>query len=279
MRGHEASWVWYGTLFLLARTDRKGHQMPSIPILFNEDGLKACNTCKILKSREEFNRDKNTKSGYSLICRECQKMYKKAYRSNDQKTLNELKRKKTENKIDETILRRSEKLKLAEANKRFRESIGAKSRGALPKIFDENGFKECSSCKEFKHKTEYYRDSDMSTGYASRCKYCAKIASQKSMSKDERRLYRLMWKYGVSKDKFLELMDKQNASCAICSHPFDLELGNRYSDYYPCVDHCHSTGKIRGLLCRSCNLSIGYAKDDKETLLSAIKYLNPEEVS
>jgi hypothetical protein len=43
------------------------------------------------------------------------------------------------------------------------------------------------------------------------------------------------------------------------------------------VDHCHQTGKVRGLLCRDCNLSIGHMKDSVERLKAAIKYLESNE--
>ncbi len=41
-----------------------------------------------------------------------------------------------------------------------------------------------------------------------------------------------------------------------------------------CVDHCHVTGKVRGLLCVSCNLMLGYANDNTQVLANLIKYLN-----
>lgn len=55
---------------------------------------------------------------------------------------------------------------------------------------------------------------------------------------------------------------KEGKSCVICGAADDLA-----------VDHCHSTGKIRGVLCRPCNLGLGYFRDDPERLLRAIKYL------
>lgn len=55
---------------------------------------------------------------------------------------------------------------------------------------------------------------------------------------------------------------KEGKSCVICGAADGLA-----------VDHCHTTGEIRGVLCRPCNLGLGYFRDDPERLLGAIKYL------
>lgn len=40
-----------------------------------------------------------------------------------------------------------------------------------------------------------------------------------------------------------------------------------------CLDHCHNTGAVRGLICRTCNLLLGYSKDNRQILQAAINYL------
>lgn len=67
---------------------------------------------------------------------------------------------------------------------------------------------------------------------------------------------------------FEELLQNQNGVCAVCSNP---EMSGRYKTLS--VDHDHITGKIRGLLCSSCNRGIGLLKDNIEVLKSAISYL------
>ena len=62
----------------------------------------------------------------------------------------------------------------------------------------------------------------------------------------------------------LELIRKQNGLCAICQQPV----------IRPHVDHCHTTGTIRGVLCRDCNIGLGNFKDDPELLRRAISYLD-----
>ena len=63
------------------------------------------------------------------------------------------------------------------------------------------------------------------------------------------------------------VIEEQNGCCAICSYKF----GQKASDCY--VDHCHSTKKVRGLLCQHCNMSLGGFRDKTESLKKAIAYL------
>jgi Recombination endonuclease VII len=62
------------------------------------------------------------------------------------------------------------------------------------------------------------------------------------------------------------LLKEQNGLCAIC--------GNKESERRLALDHCHDTGKIRGLLCGTCNTGIGMLKDSVELLEAATKYLS-----
>jgi hypothetical protein len=70
----------------------------------------------------------------------------------------------------------------------------------------------------------------------------------------------------MSDEAIQEIFDAQDHKCKICKMKADLhnEL---------CVDHCHKTGKVRGLLCRQCNTGLGNFRDNTELLKSAIKYL------
>ena len=78
----------------------------------------------------------------------------------------------------------------------------------------------------------------------------------------------IKYKYGLTlKEYNLKLIDQGNC-CAICGT--DVPGGGHKNLY---VDHNHNTGKVRGLLCRNCNLMIGYAKDNNDILEAAIKYL------
>jgi hypothetical protein len=81
-----------------------------------------------------------------------------------------------------------------------------------------------------------------------------------------RRNIELRYLFGITLDDYNKLKENQNYKCAIC--------GNERSekkDFH--VDHCHSTGKIRGLLCSNCNTGLGQFKDNIELLNKAISYL------
>jgi hypothetical protein len=72
-------------------------------------------------------------------------------------------------------------------------------------------------------------------------------------------------KYGISREEYERRFIQQDGKCAICRTPKAETL---------CVDHCHKTEKIRGLLCRQCNRAIGLFGEDVEKLLAAVRYLN-----
>lgn len=79
--------------------------------------------------------------------------------------------------------------------------------------------------------------------------------------------------YGLAWEEFESLYSEQDGLCAICTKPMNF-MGSRETRMTnACVDHCHSTGKIRGLLCTSCNLGIGHFQDTTLFLEGAIRYL------
>lgn len=75
--------------------------------------------------------------------------------------------------------------------------------------------------------------------------------------------------FGISVDEFIFMVREQGNLCAICRLP-ESKLGANLS-----VDHCHATGKIRGLLCWKCNTALGLMRDNVETLSNMIDYLSP----
>jgi hypothetical protein len=76
--------------------------------------------------------------------------------------------------------------------------------------------------------------------------------------------------YGITLDNWEVIYLAQNGVCAICKQT-ELESGNRYANL--AVDHCHATGRVRGLLCNNCNRALGLFKDNPAVLASAIRYL------
>lgn len=72
--------------------------------------------------------------------------------------------------------------------------------------------------------------------------------------------------YGISSGVFHQMLQKQNWECKICCK----DLCSRRNTH---VDHCHTTGAIRGILCGSCNKGIGQFGDSADLLIKAAKYL------
>jgi hypothetical protein len=90
--------------------------------------------------------------------------------------------------------------------------------------------------------------------------------------KEQHRRYRrktrrkdtLKYYYGISPDDYDRLFAQQRGACAICRERPAKTL---------CIDHCHATGKVRGLLCRRCNLGLGHLDDSPTLVSAALAYL------
>jgi len=76
----------------------------------------------------------------------------------------------------------------------------------------------------------------------------------------------LKWKYGLTLTEILKQKEKQQNLCAICKKEMKSSLDC-------CVDHCHTTKKFRGLLCRKCNIGLGMFGDKLELIEKAKEYL------
>jgi hypothetical protein len=80
----------------------------------------------------------------------------------------------------------------------------------------------------------------------------------------------LMKVYGLTIEQYKEMLINQDYKCAICGDAAD---GKGAKLRNLCVDHCHTTGKIRGLLCNKCNSGLGQFRDNPGFMLNAIQYL------
>jgi hypothetical protein len=92
---------------------------------------------------------------------------------------------------------------------------------------------------------------------------------QKKKEYVSKRNYYLVYKYGITEKQYDEMLVLQNFGCAICKSVHTKSSVAKKL----VVDHCHTTNKVRGLLCSSCNKAIGLFEDSTEFLNQAIEYL------
>jgi hypothetical protein len=75
--------------------------------------------------------------------------------------------------------------------------------------------------------------------------------------------------YGLSIEQYEAMLLSNEGRCEICRVPFDAARASTKC----CVDHCHSSGRVRGLICSDCNVGLGFFKDDPQRLIDAVTYL------
>ena len=127
--------------------------------------------------------------------------------------------------------------------------------------------RECTKCKKQISLDNFYYNKLGKHRKSSRCKPCHNEYDYK-LDKNSK----LKRAYGITLSEYQELLSKQDSKCAICGVDNNGKYRNKPRAF--AVDHCHTTGKIRGLLCSDCNTGIGLLKDNINFLQSAIKYLN-----
>ena len=155
--------------------------------------------------------------------------------------------------------------------------------------------KKCKKCNETKDLSEFSisKNKKASGGYylSERCvcKSCVTKMSNEAIKKrcgsetEEGLLayknlknfkHRLKKNYGLTIESANAILDSQEHKCAICFNPIFFyvgKLGDRNS--VACIDHEHSTGNVRGILCHRCNVAIGLLRDDVSLLDRAKSYL------
>ena len=127
--------------------------------------------------------------------------------------------------------------------------------------------KRCPKCEEIKPKSDFHKDKSKKDGLCSYCKSCIKESDRKYYQAGNVRKHQLKSKYGITPDEYdlnLELQDHACKICKVDASEFTRKLH---------VDHCHTTGAVRGLLCPPCNKGLGDFKDDIMLLEEAIEYL------
>lgn len=150
--------------------------------------------------------------------------------------------------------------------------------------------KTCTDCRTSKPVSSFTKERRGKYGVKSKCKRCVRVRERayREANKDKYKAYytktnkeakesgrRLDWylqsTYGITLDEYTTILTTQCGKCAICG---TTDKG-RYNRFY--VDHCHTTGVVRGLLCEACNYLLGHAYDNQTTLIAAARYLQEHE--
>ena len=79
-------------------------------------------------------------------------------------------------------------------------------------------------------------------------------------------------RYGITVADYNRMLVEQNGVCKVCRR-HETKKTNKGTVRRLSIDHCHDTGKVRGLLCHTCNVAIGYAGNDPARLRAAADYL------
>jgi hypothetical protein len=130
--------------------------------------------------------------------------------------------------------------------------------------------KRCWRCKTSKAPDEFHRNKSERDGLSARCKTC--VAADRKDHPERYRRYKhdthLRNSYGVEPETYRAMLHAAGGQCQICGAN---SPGGGKRNF--CVDHCHRTGVVRGLLCNRCNRAVGLLKDDAQVLANAITYL------
>ena len=142
--------------------------------------------------------------------------------------------------------------------------------------------KKCPSCKLEKSLFDFtIRQSGKRIGQAvSYCKTCSVEKSKERKERDPSIYRRVEWPsklkniYGITVDDYYRMLENQGGGCAICGTFVPSQRKRKFikTEMF-FVDHCHSTGKVRGLLCAKCNRGLGYFEDNPSRLEMAAVYL------
>lgn len=139
----------------------------------------------------------------------------------------------------------------------FQETVMENKKEYMKEYRIKNKEKIKKQVKQYKNK--YYSENKE--------KVLEKLKENYNKNKGEKRNRDLKYKYNITLEDYNLMLYKQNYKCLICKED-SKELNKPLV-----VDHNHSNGKVRGLLCNKCNPMIGFAKDDIKILKEAIEYL------
>ena len=90
---------------------------------------------------------------------------------------------------------------------------------------------------------------------------------------NKRRNSILKTKFGITLDQYNDMLKEQNYRCMVCNQ-VETRRGNKGGIRSLAVDHCHTSGKIRGLLCGNCNVALGLLNEDRDRIYKLLEYIS-----
>jgi hypothetical protein len=171
-----------------------------------------------------------------------------------------------------------------------RASYARRREAFAARVTPTTGTKRCPVCAQEKPVTDYYRQARAGDGLAYSCKQCEAIRkhayylthreadaqrrrawhlAHPERVREYRRRHELRRRYGITPEEYDRLLSEQRGLCALCGRAGNPDVALHPLD----VDHDHTTGHVRGLLCTTCNTGLGMLGDTPEAIQRALAYV------
>jgi hypothetical protein len=209
---------------------------------------KACATCRLDLPSHRFS---PCRSGLQSSCKSCRNLAARLHAS--EVTVTEKRCRSCEHVLSAACFNRS-KLRADGLQGECKTCTSKRKRECDYPVTLQS--KQCSSCGLTLAADAFPRDRKRAGGLRAECRICASVSNRAGI-------------YKIPATAVRELL--RRSSCEICSTPFS-DRRNQH------IDHCHSTGAVRGVLCLSCNKMLGAARDNEKFLRAAIEYLSKSRV-
>ncbi len=181
---------------------------------------KKCYTCKEVKLVSEFYKNNKYFDGLHYVCKDCERVRKSKQKGSEVKVRHPCKVEK----------------------------------------FCTSTEKQCCQCLQVKDHKNFSRLKSSKDGRAHQCKACCKEIRDRTshtvIKRHSNNMACVKHHYGLTENKLQDMLLEQQGCCVICNVDFGLKLvANKGRQYH--IDHSHDTGKVRGLICTSCNTYVG----------------------